>query len=288
MFKNYLKIIIRNIKKHRAYSFINIFGLAVGLACFVLILLWVAHERSYDTFHKNFDNIYRVNKIWRKGEIAHYATTPAPLSDALKKEYPEIVNSTRILNIGQALFKYEDKLFRESGGFVADTNFFKVFTFPFLSGDQATALSTPNSIIITENLSHKLFGSEEPIGKMITVTGQPDIIVTGVIKDIPDNSHLQFNFLFPYSALNERMRSDWHNTMYYTYILLHKETNYQTVSEKISNYLKIPIPESTSSLYLQPLKKIHLYSSNLRLPVMTAGNIHFHNIGYIHISNCLH
>ncbi len=107
---------------------------------------------------------------------------------------------------------------------------------------------------------------------------QPDVIVAGVIKNIPDISHLQFNFLFPYRDLDEVLRADWHNTMYYTYILLNKKTNYNYVSEKISDYLKTPTPESTSSLYLQPLKKIHLYSTPLRLPVATAGNILYVNI----------
>ena len=273
MFQSYLKLMFRNFKKQKAYSFINVFGLTVGLACFILILIWVQHQRCYDTFHHHFDEIYRVNKIWRKGEIAHYATTPAPLADALKDKYPDIVMSTRIINFTRALFKIEEKVFRVSNGLIADTSFTRIFTFPFLAGDPNTALSSPNSIVLTESLSERLFGSEEPMGKTITVAGQPDIMVQGVIKDVPANSHLQFEFLLPYMAMDEIVRSDWHNSMFYTYLLLNETTDFRVVGEKISDYMRTPIPESTSSLYLQPLKKIHLHSSDLRLAMPNAGNM---------------
>ena len=279
MFKNYLKIAIRQIKRQKGYSFINISGLAIGMTCCMLILLWVQDELSYDKFHENADHIYRINKIWRKGEIAHYATTPAPLAQALKEEFPEINNSARFDPAGQMIVAYSKTTFYENNGAYADPSFFELFDFPFVKGNPKTALSNPSSIVITENMADKYFGTEDAIGKTLRINNQYDFLVTGIMKNIPRQSHMQFiNFLVPFTRIKEiqgrgqETHVDWHNTAFYTYVLLQKNIPYQDVSEKISEYLKKHIPESTSSLYLQPLKRIHLYSSNLRLNIAT-GNI---------------
>ena len=278
MFINYFKIALRQIKRQKGYSFINISGFAVGMACCILILLWVQDEFSYDKFHENADRIYRVIKIWRKGEIAHYATTPAPLAQALKEDIPEISNSARFDPAGQMTVAYDKKVFYENNVAYADPSYFELFTFPLTKGDPRTALSNPNSIVLTENMAHKYFGAEDAVGKTLRINNQYDFLVTGVMKNIPLNSHLQFDFLIPFIRIKEiqgrgqETHVDWHNTAFYTYVLLEKNIPYQRVSEKISDYLKKHIPESTSSLYLQPLKRIHLYSSNLRLDIAT-GNI---------------
>jgi len=276
---NYIKIILRKIKRQKAYSFINIIGLAIGMACAMLILLWVQDELSYDKFHENADQIYRVNKIWRKGEIAHYATTPAPLAQALKKEFPEITNSTRFDPAGQMIVAHAERTFYENNGAYIDPSYFELFDVLFVKGNPETALSNPSSIVITENIADKYFGQEDPMGKTLKINNQYDFEVTGIMKKIPPQSHMQFvNFFIPFTRLKEIQGDgqetyvNWHNTAFYTYVLLQKDIPYQDVSEKISNYLKKHIPESTSSLYLQPLKKIHLYSSHLRLNIAT-GNI---------------
>jgi putative ABC transport system permease protein len=284
MFKNYLKIALRNIRRHKGYSIINIAGLAIGMAVCILILLWLQDELSYDKFHLNARNIYRVNKIWRKGEIAHYATTPPALSPYLKKDFPEIKNSTRFYPIGNFAFRYKDKSFYENTGAFVDATFFDIFSFKLLKGDAETALVNPNSIIVTESFSEKYFNEDDPIGEVIRINDQYDFLVTGVLENIPANSHFQFDFLFPFEVLGQKtiipwlgseVFSDWHNTSFYTYILLHDNASSVFVEKKISDYLKKHIPESTSSLYLQPLKKIHLYSSNLRSDVSTAGDINY-------------
>jgi len=287
MFINYFKIALRQIKRQKGYSFINISGLAVGMACCILILLWVQDEFSYDKFHENADHICRVIKIWRKGEIAHYATTPAPLAQALKEDIPEISNSARFDPAGQMTVAYDKKVFYENNVAYADPSYFELFTFPFTKGDPRTALSNPNSIVLTENMAHKYFGAEDAVGKTLRINNQYDFLVTGVMKNIPRNSHMQFDFLIPFIRIKQiqgrgqETHVDWHNTSFYTYVLLEKNIPYQGVSGKISEYLKKHIPESTSSLYLQPLKRIHLYSSNLRLDIATG------NITYIYIFSAM-
>jgi ABC-type antimicrobial peptide transport system permease subunit len=276
MLQNYFKVALRNIKRHKGYSFINIFGLAVGMTCTLLILLWVQDELSYNRFHKNADDIYRVIKIWRKGETAHYATTPAPLAPALKEEFPEIINSARYTIGFRMVVAFGETAFYEDGGGFGDPSLFDLFDFPFLEGDPKTALSDPTSIVLSEEMAARYFGEKNPLGKILRINDQFDFSVTGIMRNIPSNSHIQFDFLLPFMRVGEIIGRgqetfmDWHNTAYYTYVLLQKETSYRDVSEKISNFLKKPIPESTSSLYLQPLKKIHLHSSHLRADVATG------------------
>jgi hypothetical protein len=236
MFINYFKIALRQIKRQKGYSFINISGFAVGMACCILILLWVQDEFSYDKFHENADHIYRVIKIWRKGEIAHYTATPAPLAQALKEDTPEISNSARFDPAGQMTVAYDKKVFYENNVAYADPSYFELFTFPFTKGDPRTALSNPNSIVLTENMAHKYFGAEDAVGKTLRINNQYDFLVTGVMKNILRNSHLQFNFLIPFIRIKEiqgrgqETHVDWHNTAFYTYVLLEKNIPYQRVS----------------------------------------------------------
>jgi len=271
MFKNYLKIASRNILRHKGYSFINIVGLAVGMAVCILILLWVQDELSYDRFHKNHNDIYRVIQIWRKGGESHNPVTPAALAPALKEEFPEIVNAARFRGVGRILLKCSEHHFYEQGGAFTDPAAFSMFTFPFVKGNPQTALSNPHSIVLTEPMARKYFGEENPLGKTIeiknllrTTTGDSALTdvftVTGVLKDIPGNSHLQFDFLLPLQLLDKSIRMDWHNTIYFTYVQLGKDTVQKDVEQKIYSYLQKPDPDSTASLYLQPLNRIHLYS----------------------------
>lgn len=276
MGRNYFLVALRNIKRHRGYSFINIFGLAVGMACCILIFMWVLDELSFDRFHENGDLICRVNKIWRKGETAHYATTPAPLAEALKENFPEILNATKIRNIPSVLMTYDEHVFQEPNGIFADPTFFQIFSFPFIIGEPKSALSDPFSIVLTERLSKKYFGLEDPVGRVIRIDNRDSFTVRGVVKDVPPNSHIQFDFIMPYQLIpliEPRTRYDWHNVLYYTYILLQENTDPRQVNEKIADYLKKPIPESTSTLYLEPIKRIHLHSSHLRMNVANTGRI---------------
>ncbi|MDH4156503.1 MAG: ABC transporter permease, partial [candidate division Zixibacteria bacterium] len=222
MLRNYLKVAYRNLGRHRAYSLINVFGLAMGLAACLLIMLWVQSELKYDRFHENRDSIYRVVKIWRKGEVSHYATTPAALAPALKEDFSDIRSSARFFPVSELLVASDSISCYERGVAFADPSFFGIFSFPLVSGDSANALFGPRSVLLTEKTASKYFGAQDPTGEVLRIADSLDFVVTGVIRDLPVTSHLQFDFLFPFAALGEEVTSDWHNTSYYSYLLLHE------------------------------------------------------------------
>ena len=263
MFKNYLKITFRNLKKHKVFSFINVAGLSVGMACTILIFLWVRHELSYDRFHENADDIYRV-LIGSQNADVYSTYGPGPLEVALKAEYPEVVNSTRLWRTLRICpLKYEDKLFFGAGCGV-ESSFFEIFTFPFVTGDLKNSLSDPNFIILTEEMAKKYFHDEDPVGQTMRFEWWNewyDFIVSGVIKNVPLNSHITFDFLLPFSFV-ERSGWDlesWKVSAIQTYVLLRRDIQLDTMSEKISGTMKRHYPESKSTLHLQPLSRIHLH-----------------------------
>jgi putative ABC transport system permease protein len=262
MLKNYLKIALRNIKRYKGYSFINITGLAIGMTCTILILLWVQDELSYDRFHKNGDYLYRViQDIQFTDHRTHWAITQGPLGPSLKEDFPEIADFTRIRYRGFR-FKYDDKVFDE-GVCMADNSILEMFTFPLVQGDAKTALIDPNNIVLSEKMAEKYFGGENPIGKTLKADDRYDFHVTGVFKKIPTNSHLQFDFLIPFIFGRELGYTvdTWNNSGFSTYVMLAKTASVENVIGKISDYLKRkPTLEENSKLMLQPLKRVHLYS----------------------------
>lgn len=261
MFKNYLRITFRNIKSHKGFSLINISGLSVGMACAILILLWVQYELSFDRFHENADQLYQAVFKFEDQEV-YGRYLPGPLAALLKDEYPEIIDSTTY-KPWENKISFGVKSFFGTGSYV-DPSFFEMFTFPFAKGDPKKAFSEPFSVVITEDLADKFFGNEDPLGKTLTYyvySQEIDLNVTGVIKDIPQNSHIQFDFLIPYEIGYQWMKT-WSNNAVHTYVLLHEESNGQDVSKKISDVLNKHRPNSKvrANLYLYPLKKIHLYA----------------------------
>lgn len=263
MIKNYLKIALRNIKKHTWYSFINIAGLAIGMTCCILILLWVQDELSYDRFHENASDIYRViQDINFADHSTTWTITQGPLGPSLKKDFPEIINATRITGRGLRL-THNDRSFDEVVG-MADPSIFEMFTFPLIKGNPATALSDPNSIVLTEEMAEKYFGDENPIGKTIQADNEYDFLVSGVLKKIPHNSHLQFDFIIPFifgRELNYTV-DRWGNSQFRTYVQIQKGIPVQEVIQKISGYLyEKPTIEKDARLNLQPLTRIHLHSN---------------------------
>ncbi|MFB0518213.1 MAG: ABC transporter permease [Acidobacteriota bacterium] len=259
MLKNYLKIAFRIIKRHKGYSFTNIAGLAIGMACTILILLWVQYELSFDRFHEDAGQIYRVSARYEEpDDFGIYL--PGPLAAHLKEEYPEIIDSTSYKPWRRKL-AVEDKSFFSRGSYV-DPSFFKIFTFPLVKGDPETVFSDPYSIVITEDLAERFFGHEDPVGK--TITYYPfwdgvDLKVTGVIGNIPRNSHLQFDFLIPYEIGFDGMRI-WTNNAVHTYVRLNENTDFQDVSRKISDVAKRHRLNCNYVLFLQPLKRVYLYA----------------------------
>ncbi len=264
MFKNYLKTALRNILRHKGYSFINIAGLALGMACCILILLWVKDELSFDRYHKNCNEIYRV--IIDDQFQDTYAVTPAPLGKSLVSDYPEIMDFVRLSLGNKVILKINSETFVEKDFTFADPSIFDIFTFNFLNGDAKEALSSPDSIILTEAAAVKYFGNTNPMGKTFTVNNRFDFTVTGIIKNVPPNSHFTFNVLAPFPALKkfgEEIES-WRNYGYRTYLRLRKGTAYKPVSLKIKDYLKKDNPEDKITLRLQPLREIHLHSASIR------------------------
>jgi putative ABC transport system permease protein len=202
MFINYLKIAFRNLRRYQGYSFINIAGLALGMACFFLIVLYVRFELSYDRFHENHDRIYQVlNRYETEGRISWHGSSPAPLGPALVNDFPEITAAVRINGSG-GIVTYRDKSFMERGLLLVDSSFFKVFTFPLLNGNPENPFPDKNSIIITEEMAEKYFGDEDPVGKKITLNRAFDFQITGVAKNPPRNSDIRFDFLAPFALVN--------------------------------------------------------------------------------------
>ncbi len=176
MLKNYLKIALRNIVRHKIYSFINIAGLAIGMACTILILLWIQDELSYDRFHNNYHQIHRVaKKQLRTNETELSALTPPPLAPGLKQDFPGINKSTRFGNWGRCLVKYDLNSFDEKRYEFVDPDFFDMFSFPFLKGNPKTAFSDLHAVILTEKMAEKYFGEEDPLGKYLTINNKFDV-----------------------------------------------------------------------------------------------------------------
>jgi putative ABC transport system permease protein len=278
MFKNYLKVALRNIRKHKGYSLINIVGLAVGIACCILILLWVQDELSFDRFHKKGDNIYRVLQDVHLDRDVTWAINQGPLGPALHVDIPEIVNYTR----GTARrfrIKYNDKCFDEIVEF-ADPSLFEMFDFPLVKGDPKIALTDPHSIVISEDMAVKYFGEEAPLGKVLNADDQYDFVVTGVLAKVPRNSHLRPQFIIPFVFGRELEYTvdNWGNSQFTTYVMLKKGVSLAAVEKKISRFLDDkPTLEEGTILRLQPLTHIHLYS-NFEFDRFGRGDIK-----YIHI-----
>lgn len=278
MFKNYFKIAFRNFHKQKLFSLINIFGLALGMACTILILLWVQDELNFDKFNRNADNIYRVVEIqhYAGGELFPVAVTPGPLAKVLNDNYPEIVNSTRF-TFGSRNLRHGDKIFLEPVAF-ADPEFLKIFSYPLVFGNSDNVLSDLHSILMTEKSAEKYFGKENPIGKTIIIDDSLNLTVTGVLRDIPANSHLRFDFLLNFEFLKNlgRELDEWGNNSFYTYVLLQQGAKVLDVNQKIKDEIKKHNEGSVTDLELQPLLKIHLYSAGKYIAdIGGLGNIEY-------------
>jgi putative ABC transport system permease protein len=204
MIKNFFRIAVRNISRHKGFTFINVTGLAVGLAASLLILLWVQDEYSFEKFNLNAENIYRVEEDqFYSGERYYVTVTPHPSGPVWKENIPEIKEQTRISGLPRLLFRKDDKVFFESSVIAADSGLLKMFTLPLKSGDPATALNSPHSIILTEKMAVKYFGETNPLGESLILENNSRFMVTGVMKELPENSMFTFDAVIAYSFLDE-------------------------------------------------------------------------------------
>ncbi len=273
MFRNYLKIALRNIKKNKVYSCLNIFGLAIGMAVFVLIFLYVQYELSFDRYHENANNIYRVvqhqpGNMYMGSEM--FGVTAAPLAAALEQEFPEVIAATRFSRTRDALLSYGDKHFVEPTLYWTDPNTFKIFSIDLVKGDPEAVLSDPTSILFSESLAKKYFGDEDPLGQIITYIEKHDFIVTGVFKDMPKNSHFMMDVLIPFvsmASILDRPLDRWDNNSYYTYFLLREDADPKAMEVKFPAFIKKYAGDKVwshgdepASFILQPLTRIHLHS----------------------------
>jgi len=260
---HYMKIGVRILRRNLSYSFINIFGLSLGIAAAIISFVVIGNEFSYDDYHKNSDNIYRlVYERHLPGNTIQSVVSPFPLGPALKNQFAEVDEYTRYTKAyGKLLLKYNDISINEDNGAYADPGYLKMFDHDFIEGSSETALDDLNSIILTETTANKYFGEKSALGKLMLMEGKFEFIVSGVIKDVPANSHLKFNFLMPF-ALQERWGADltdWNNWGYaYSYIKLNPDYNTELFSAKIENIVQTHLPDNSDKVYMQPLKEIHL------------------------------
>lgn len=282
MLKHHFLIAWRALNKQRLYTALNVAGLTAGLACAVLIYIFVRDELRYDRFHEKADRIYRL-VFERRGEGAPHSASAVSTgyAPAMLREFPEIEAAVRLYRT-QPVLRIGDESFRERDFFFADPGVFNVFTFPLLKGDAKTALIEPFSVVLTESTAKRLFGDADPIGKSIRYDGQHDFIVTGVMADVPSSSHLKIDMLASFTSLKDILRyllgdrvlEDWVAYMTYTYILLPEKVAPQSIESRFEDFVKKYIDEEESPklhFRLQPLTDIHL-RSNLTVDVESNGS----------------
>jgi putative ABC transport system permease protein len=288
MFKNVIKISLRNLLKHKVFSMINIVGLAIGISCCIIIFLFVYDELSYDTFHKDAERIYRVTTTVQSPQMkAQLATSVRGIGPALVREFHDIIQAVRLcpasFSHGQSVvISYREKRFSEKEVFYADPSIFSVFSIHSLQGDPKDALREPNSVIMTDKMAHKYFGNQNPLGQMIRINNEDNLIVTGIIQQVSHNSHLAFDFLISFATLEKRLENDWGeewmNFNYYTYIRVSENCELDALQKDMiifeQRHLKSYMERLgiSASLILQPLTKIHLYSKN-QLEIQPNGSI---------------
>lgn len=266
MFQNYLKIAIRNLLRQKAFSIINISGLAIGMASAILIMLWIQNEVSHDRFHEKSERLYTLNNRDRfNGELWAWNTTPNMLAPTIKKDYPDVEDVVRV-NTAHFLFNYKDTRIVTEGSFV-DTGFFNLFTFPLVKGSAANVFRDINNIVVTEKFAKKLFGSEDPLGKIVRIDSTDHFTVSGVMKDLPSNTIFEFEYLLPWSYRDRLGWTDssWGNNSVRTFALLKPNVSQASFDQKIKN---ITIDhasgedKSTTQVFTYPFAKSWLYGKS--------------------------
>ncbi len=278
MFINFFKIAFRNLSKHKVTSFINLFGLTVGLTSCLLITIYILNEISYDKWNTKADHIYRVARIFKTSDGAkslELGTVSPPFGYYFPSEFPEIENMTRLFGIGTVPMKYQEKIFSEKNAFFADENVFDMFPVEIVKGNQATALRDPYTVMLSEEVAKKYFGDEDPIDRVIRVNSQADAKVTGIYKSFPSNSHIHPEIMVSFNTLKDstvygekQLRTNWGNNSFFTYLQLPENYDPKTLEQKFPDFLDKHManeyggskPSALTSLYLQKLTDIHLYS----------------------------
>ena len=283
MLRNYFNVALRNLLRNKSASLIKIISLSVGMICFAIISLFIYHELSYDRFHENPEQVFRVVKdfVNDDGSRIPDATTPPAFGPAIQKDLPEVAYTTRLFpNWGRKyLIQYDDIRSYEEGVVRIDSSFFDVFSFPFVKGEKKTATANPNFIILTESTAKRIFGNEDPMGKalkMDIVQVSTDFLVTGIVKDVPENSHFTFDFLISLRTFDDPLddvpfNTNWGFYNFYTYVRLNPESDPQAFQSKLQGVFKKYNPDNKAECYAQPLTDIHL-KSNLKWELSVNGD----------------
>ena len=289
MIQNYLKVSLRSLQKNYIFSIITIFGLAVGFSSFLMILQYVQHETGYDRFHENANRIYRVRtEMYESGKLTNsWATACAGIAPMMKERFPEISEICRVV-FREGVVSYGETRFRENRLMFVEPSFMKIFSFPVIKGDALKTLSEPNSALISESYAKKYFGNEDPIGKTIKVhvDGNFDFMVKGIFKDVPSNSHMDFNIMLCYQTYVDAVEGENANSTligfhYYIYVLVVPNAELKGFDDKINGLYYEMIGELAAMtgafkstrilLHLQPLTAIHL-KSNLQFEIKQNGS----------------
>jgi putative ABC transport system permease protein len=270
MIKNYLLISLRNLRKHFSYTVINVTGLALGFATCLLLVLWIMHELSYDTFHVNQDQVYRSSLEYSAGgQTSKTSVSPTALLPFLRKNFAEVTNGVRLYHASSkrsVIVKKDTKVFEERRFYFADSTFFQIFSFPLIAGDPATALTEPNTIVISRRIAKKYFGEEDAIGKNLEINGNRVYMITGVAEDVPNNTTIAFDFIASFSSLAMAQELSWWSANYETYVLLAPNTDVKALEEKNNKLVMadLQIEEAGSGDYVKynflRLTDIHLRS----------------------------
>ncbi|NCD72223.1 ABC transporter permease [Mucilaginibacter agri] len=292
MFRNYIKTAFRSLKKNKGFTLINVLGLALGLAICLLIVFYVIDEMSYDRYNLNADRIYRVNNdIKFGGSENSYAVAPAPMAAALQAEFPEVEKAVRFRQNGSFRVKKGNQDIQEHHFIYADPDVFSVFTFPMLSGDPNTALKDPKAVVITERMANKYFNSTNVVGKTLLLDDTVNFKITGVIKDIPKQSHINADFFISMITLAESKEPSWLNNNFQTYILLKPGSDVKVLESKFPKMVKEHVdPQLQNVIHMSyddftktgsyfklstiALKRIHL-ESNMQAELGPNGNIRY-------------
>ena len=264
MIGNYFKIAFRNLFRNKAFSLINISGLAIGMASAMLIFLWIQNEVSYDQFHEKKNRIYEAwNKAHFSGKLQCWNTTPKILSSVLSKDLPEVEQAVRVNWPSNFLFSVGEKRLTVQGNIV-DSNFLQVFSFPLVKGNPAIALMDMHNMVVTEKLAKKLFGDEDPVGKIVKLDNKDNFTITGVARNLPNNTRFNFEYLLPWSYLRSQGDDDvnWGNNSTRTYVLLKENTSFEAANEKIRK-IKVRYDSTEDprwEMFLYPISKWRLHS----------------------------
>jgi len=263
MISNYLKSFIRFLGKHKAYSITNILGLSIGMAAAVLIYLWILDELSFDKHHDNYDTIFRIVSIWDNadGDFT-IAATAAPLAPKFEETFPEILESARFHPVyTEKLIHHEETKIYEREIAYTDKEFFQIFTYPFVYGSEQDPFPVINSAVLSERIAQKIFGDENPVGKVLVLDDEIQVTVTGVIENVPANSHLQFEMLINFDVIKDGGGLGWEQNAFFSYVLMDENTNHPELKAQIDTLTKELYSHGTYAFHLQALSDVHLRSS---------------------------